>query len=68
MEAILPTVLDFVVKKLRYLQNEGTFLWNFPKLCRTKFRHGTSTVAANDELDKVDAQRVINWTVVRQLS
>jgi len=52
-------------------KNKGTSLWNFaPNFGLRKFRHGISIVEACYQLSsrKVDAQSVINWTVVGQLS
>jgi len=49
----------------------GTSLWNFAlDAGLRKFRHSTSIVEACYQLSsrKVDAQSVINWTVVGQLS
>jgi len=61
----------------RYKENSGTFknkgtaLWNFaPKSGLRKFRHSISIVEACYQLSskKVDAQSVVNWTVVGQIS
>jgi len=52
-------------------KNKGTSLWNFVlNSGLRKFRHGISIVETCYLLSsrKVDAQSVINWTVVRQLS
>ena len=52
-------------------KNKGTFLWNFVlNAGLRKFRHGISIVETCYQLSsrKVDAQSVINWTVVGQLS
>jgi len=54
-----------------YLQNKGTSLWNFaPDSGVKKLRHGISIIEACYQLSsrKADAQTVINWTVVGQLS
>jgi len=52
-------------------KNKGTTLWNFaPKSGLRKFRHSISIVEACYQLSskKVDAQSVVNWTVVGQIS
>jgi len=52
-------------------KNKGTSLWNFVlNSGLEKFRHGISIVKTCYQLSsrKVDAQSVINWAVVRQLS
>ena len=52
-------------------KNKGTFLWNSATNSGlTKFRNGISIVEACYQLGsrKVDAQSVINWAVVGQLS
>ena len=52
-------------------KNKGTSLWNFVvKSGLRKFRHGISIVETCYQLSsrKVDAQSVINWVVVGQLS
>jgi len=52
-------------------KNKGTSLWNFFLNFRLrKFRHGISIVEMCYQLSsrKVDAQSVINWAVVGQLS
>ena len=52
-------------------QNKGTSLWNFVlNSGLRKFRHGISIVETCYRLSsrKVDAQSVINWAVVGQLS
>ena len=52
-------------------KNNGTSFWNFVLNSRLrKFRHGISIVETCYQLSlrKVDAQSVINWTVVDQLS
>ena len=52
-------------------KNKGTSLWNFVlNSGLRKFRHGLSIVETCYRLSswKVDAQSVINWTVVDQLS
>jgi len=52
-------------------ENKGTFLWNFVvNSGLRKFRHGISIVETCYRLSsrKVDAQSVINWAVVGQLS
>ena len=52
-------------------KNKGTSLWNFVlKSGIRKFRHGISIVETCYQLSsrKVDAQSVINWAVVGQLS
>ena len=61
----------FKIPKFCYLQNKGTSLWNFVlKSGLRKFRHGISIVETCYQLSsrKVDAQSVINWAVVGQLS
>ena len=70
--SFLPPVLH-CVKKFGYLQNKGTSLWNFVlNSGLRKFRHGISIVETCYQLTcssrKVDAQSVINWAVVGQLS
>jgi len=69
---LLP-VLHCVKRKYGYgyLQNKGTSLWNFVlNSGLRKFRHGISIVETCYQLSsrKVDAQSVINWAVVGQLS
>jgi len=52
-------------------KNKGTSLWNFDlNSGLRKFRHGISIVEACYQLSsrKVDAQSVMNWAVVGQLS
>ena len=52
-------------------KNKGTSLWNFVlNSGLRKFRHGVSIVETRYQLSsrKVDAQSVINWVVVGQLS
>jgi len=52
-------------------KNKGTFLWNYASNSGPrKFRHGVSTIAMSYRLSsrKLDAQSVINWAVVGQLS
>jgi len=52
-------------------KNKGTSLWNFaPNSGFRQFRHGISIVETCYQLSskKVDAQNVINWSVVGQLS
>jgi len=51
-------------------KTKGTSLWKFLNSGLRKFRHGISIVETCYQLSsrKVDAQSVINWTVVRQLS
>jgi len=52
-------------------KNKGTSLWNFVlNSGLRKFRHSISIVETCYQLSsrKVDAQSVINWTVVGQLS
>jgi len=58
-------------KEIHYLQNKGTSLKNFPPNSGLrKFRHGMSIIEACYQLSsrKADAQTMINWTVVGQLS
>ena len=59
-------------RKFGYLQKKkGTSLWNFvPDSGLRKFCFGVSTVEACRRLSsrKMDAQTVINWTVVGQRS
>jgi len=60
------------VRKFGYLQNIGTSLCNFaPNSGLREFRHGMSVVeTCRQQLlssRKVDAESVINWTVVGQL-
>ena len=53
------------------MQNKGTFLWNFfVNSGLRKSRYGTSIVQTCYQLSwtEVDAQSVLNWTVVGQLS
>jgi len=55
--------------KFGYLQYKGTFLWNAVlNSGLEKFRRGISIVEACYQLSskKVDAQSVINWTVVHE--
>ena len=52
-------------------KNNGTSLWNFVlNYGLRKFRHGISIVETCYQLSlkKVDAQSVLNWFVVGQLS
>ena len=52
-------------------KNKGTSIWNFVlNFGLIKFRHGISIVETCYQLSsrKVDAQSVINWAVVGQLS
>jgi len=67
MGGFLPPILHCVKRKSGYLLNEATSLWNFvPNSGLRKFRHGISIVETCYQLSsrKVDAQSVINWTVV----
>ena len=60
-----------ILRKFGYLQSKSTFFWNFvPNSRLRKFRHGISIVEACYQLcsTKMDAQNVINWTVVGHLS
>jgi len=60
-----------ILRKFGYLQSKSTFFWNFvPNSRLRKFRHGISIVEAFYQLcsTKMDAQNVINWTVVGHLS
>jgi len=60
-----------VMSKFGYLQNKGTFLWNFAAYSGLiKFRHDRSIVEMCYQLSstQVDAQSVINWTFVGLLS
>jgi len=70
--SFLPPVLHCVKRKLVYLhKNKGTSHWNFVlKSGLRKFRHGISMVETCYQLSsrKVDAQSVIDWAVVGQLS
>jgi len=69
--SFLPPVLHCVKRKFGYLQNKGTSFWNFVlNSGLKKFRHGISIVETCYQLNskKVDAQSVINWAVVGQLS
>jgi len=69
--SFLPPVLHCVKRKFGYLQNKGTSLWNFVlNSGLRKFRHGISIVETCYQLSsrKVNAQSVIKWTVVGQLS
>jgi len=71
MAASFLPILRCVKRKFGYLQNKGTSFWNFVLNSRLrKFRHGISIVETCYQLSsrKVDAQRVINLTVVGQLS
>jgi len=66
----LRLIHQWVVTKFRYL-NKGTSIWNFVlNSGLRKFRHGISIVETCYQLSstKVDAQRVINWTVFGHLS
>ena len=69
--SFLTPVLHCVKRKFGYFQNKGTSLWNFVLNSGVrKFRHGISIVETRYQLSsrKVDAQSVINWAVVGQLS
>ena len=69
--SFLSPVLHCIKKKFGYLQNKGTFLWNFVQNSGVKkFRHGISIVETCYQLSsiKVDAHSVTNWAVVGQLS
>jgi len=69
--SFLPPVLHCVKRKFGYLQKKGSSLWNFVlNHGLRKFRHGISIVEACYQLSsrKVDAQSVINWAIVGQLS
>jgi len=62
--SVLPPVLQCVKRKFGYLQNKGTFLWNFVvNSGLKKFCHGISIVETCYQFNsrKVDAQSVINW-------
>jgi len=62
-DSFFQPVLHCVIKKFRYIQKNGTFLWNFFQNSRLrKFRHGISIVETSYQLswNKVDAQSVIN--------
>ena len=67
--SLLPPVLHCVKRKFVYLPRH--FLWNFVlNFGLRKFRHGISIVEMCYQISsrKVDAQSVINWAVVGQLS
>ena len=69
----LRPIQQCVLAKFGYVQNNGTFLWNVVLNSGLgKFRQGISIVGACYQLRptsrKVDAQSVINWTAVGQLS
>ena len=66
----LPSVLHCVNRKFGYLQEYWHFPLELSPKLRTKFRHGILIVETCYQLNlrKVDAQNVINWAVVGQLS
>jgi len=69
----LPSARSYTVLKGNSVisKNKGTSLWNFfLNSGLRKFRHGVSIVETCYQLSsrKVDAQSVINWAVVGQLS
>jgi len=69
IELVFGTVLKR--NSVRLISIKGTSLWNFVlNSGLRKFRHGISIVETCYQLSsrKVDAQRVINWAVVGQLS
>jgi len=57
--------LRYVLRKFGYTKSLWKFFLNSGLI---KFRHGISIVERALSSRKVDAQRVINWTVVGQLS
>jgi len=67
--SFLPPVLHCVKRKFGYLQNKGTFLWNFiQNFGLRKFLHGISIVEACYQLSsrKVDAQFcTVAWQLAR---
>ena len=63
--------IGLVIRKFGFLQNKATSRWNFsPNSGLRKFLHGISIVETCYQLRrrKVDADSVINWSVVGQLS
>jgi len=63
--------IGLVIRKFGYLQNKATSRWNFaPNSGLRKFLHGISIVETCYQLRprKVDADSVINWSVIGQLS
>ena len=71
LSSIPSAVLHCVKTKFGYLQNKAISIWNFVlNSGLRKFRHGISIVETCYQLSsrKVDAQSVINWAVVDQLS
>ena len=63
--------IGLVIRKFGYLQNTATSRWNFaPNSGLRKFLHGISIVETCYQLRrrKVDADSVINWSVIGQLS
>jgi len=70
-ERFFRPVLHRVLRKFRYLQNKSTSLWNFSLnagLEKISQRHVDRWTCYQLSSRKVDAQSVINWTVVGQLS
>ena len=67
MGASFDLYLHCVIRKFRYLPKQGNFFVNSGL---RKFRHGASIAEACYQLSsrKVDAQSMINWTFVGQLS
>ena len=53
--------ISYTIRKYMYLQNKGTSVWNLAQ----KHIDRQNVVSSSR---KVDAQSVINWTVVGQLS
>jgi len=70
MSFLRPILYTVLQGNLGIFENKGTSYWNFaPNSGLGKFRHSVSIVEACYQLSsrKVDAQGVINWTVVGQL-
>ena len=71
MSFLRPILYTVLQGNLGIFENKGTSYWNFaPNSGLGKFRHNVSIVEACYQLSsrKVDAQGVINWTVVGQLT
>jgi len=69
--SFLPSILHCAKINSGIFKNKGTSLWNFvPNSGLRKFCFGISIVETCYQLSlrNVDAQSVINWTVVGQLS
>jgi len=69
--SFFPPILHCVKRKFRYLQNRGISLWKFLPNCGLRqlcFRISIVQTWYRLSSRKVDAQSVINWTDVGQLS